>query len=92
MALKPDDFISKLSASLLNVARANSVDGVPQETAILNFATAIAKEVDAYIRTATVTVTALPGDVQVQGSPAAQANVAPLTFQGDGGAHPGGIS
>ena len=92
MALRPDDVISKLSVSRRDVARANSVDGVPQETAILNFATAIAKEVDAYIRTATVTVTALPGDVQVQGSPAAQANVAPLTFQGDGGAHPGGIS
>ncbi len=92
MALRPDEFIQKLSASLLNVAQANSVDGVSQKDAILNFATAIAKEVDAYIRTATVTVTALPGDVQVQGSPAAQANVSPLTFQGDGDAHPGGIS
>lgn len=55
-------------------------------------AEAIADAIDDYVKGAEVTVTALTGEIQVQGSPTAQANVAPLTFKGGDLTHTGGLS
>ena len=55
-------------------------------------ATAMANAIDTYVKGAEVTVTALTGEVSVQGSPTAQANVAPLTFKGGDALHVGGLS
>lgn len=45
-----------------------------------------------FVKSAEVTVTALTGEVAVQGSATAQANVAPLTFKGGDATHSGGLS
>lgn len=55
-------------------------------------ATALADAIDTYVKGAEVTVTALTGEVSVQGSPTAQENVAPLTFKGGDATHTGGLS
>lgn len=55
-------------------------------------ATALADAIDTYVKGAEVTVTALTGEVSVQGTPTAQANVAPLTFKGGDALHVGGLS
>lgn len=55
-------------------------------------ATAMADAIDTYVKGAEVTVTALTGEVAVQGSPTAQANVDPLTFKGGDALHVGGLS
>ena len=55
-------------------------------------ATAMANAIEAYVKGAEVTVTALKGEVTVQGSATAQANVAPLTFKGGDLTHTGGLS
>lgn len=55
-------------------------------------ATAMADAIEAYVKGAEVTVTALTGEVAVQGSATAQANVAPLTFKGGDLTHTGGLS
>ena len=52
----------------------------------------LADAIEAYVKGAEVTVTALTGEVSVQGSPTAQANVTPLTFKGGDGVHTGGLS
>lgn len=46
-------------------------------------AAALADAIDDYIKTAKVTVTALPGTIAVQGSATAQSNVAPITIEGN---------
>lgn len=46
-------------------------------------ADAIANAVDAYVKGATVTVTAPTGAIAVQGSATAQSNVAPITIEGE---------
>lgn len=46
-------------------------------------ATAIANAVDTYVKSAKVTVTAPTGAIQVQGSPSAQSNVAPIQIEGE---------
>ena len=55
-------------------------------------AEALADAIDSYVRGAEVTVTALTGEVAVQGTAAAQANVSPLTFKGGDSTHTGGLS
>ena len=45
-------------------------------------AEAISEAMDAYVRTATVSVTAITGKIAVQGSPTAQSNVVPITIEG----------
>ena len=45
-----------------------------------------------FVKSAEVTVTALTGEVSVQGSATAQQNVAPLTFKGGDATHSGGLS
>lgn len=56
-------------------------------------AEALADAIDSYVRGAEVTITALVGEVAVQGTAAeALANVAPLTFKGGDSTHTGGLS
>lgn len=80
MALDKDTLISDLETIF---SKSNSASEA---------ATAIADAIDKYVKTATVTITALTGEVQVQGSPSAQANVSPLTFTGGDTTHSGGLS
>ncbi|MBO5819406.1 MAG: hypothetical protein J6R21_06920 [Bacteroidales bacterium] len=55
-------------------------------------AEALANAIDAYVKGAVVTVTALPSEVAVEGSPSAQVNVYTLTFKGGDATHVGGLS
>lgn len=73
-----------LKSDLLEIfSKSNS----PEEAA-----QAIANAIDKYVKKATVTITALTGEVKVEGSPSAQANVATLTFTGGDDTHSGGLS
>lgn len=63
-------------------------DGNTPESA----ADALANAIDAYVRGAEVTITALPNEVSVVGSPSAQANAVPLTLKGGDATHVGGLS
>lgn len=46
-------------------------------------ANALANAIDAYVKTAKVTVTAPTGAIAVQGSPTAQSNVVPIQIEGE---------
>lgn len=92
MALNLKTFKADLKTALVTVNSQNNKDGVDSDTALENLANALAEKVDAYIRTAEVTVTALTGEVSVQGSPSAQSNVTALTFKGGDSTHTGGLS
>lgn len=45
-----------------------------------------------FVKSAEVTITALPNEVSVVGSPSAQANAVPLTLKGGDATHTGGLS
>ncbi len=45
-----------------------------------------------FVKGAEVTVTALTGEIAVQGSPTAQQNAAPITLKGGDATHTGGLS
>lgn len=79
MALVLQTFENSLTEKLVAAAKKNSKDGVTLESAMGELAKAIAGEVDAYIKTMTITIAS--GLVQVQGSPSAQANVAPIVIE-----------
>lgn len=79
MALVLQTFENSLTEKLVAAAKKNSKDGVTLENAMGELAKAIAGEVDAYIKTMTITIAS--GLVQVQGSPSAQANVAPIVIE-----------
>lgn len=55
-------------------------------------ATAMSNAIETYVKGAEVTVTALTGEIAVQGSPTAQANAAPITLKGGDTTHTGGLS
>lgn len=56
-------------------------------------AQAIANAIDKYVKTATVTITALPSEVAVtSASFVPSANASPLTFKGGDATHSGGLS
>ena len=76
---------SALKASLIEIMK---TDGNTPESA----ADALANAIDAYVRGAEVTITALPNEVSVVGSPSAQANAVPLTLKGGDATHNGGLS
>ena len=78
MALNLTTFKSNLKSSLKTAAEANAQNGVSLDTAMENLANAIAAEVDAYIKTMTITI--LSGMIQVEGTAAAQSNVAPIVI------------
>lgn len=52
----------------------------------------LADAFEGYVKSGTVTVTALTGQIQVQGSPTAQANAAPITITGESSTSTGGIT
>lgn len=64
-----------LKSSLKNImeSEGNNADSV---------ADALATAIDNYVKSAKVTVTAPTGAIQVQGSPSAQSNVAPIQIEG----------
>lgn len=76
---------SALKASIKSIMESSGNDAE-------SVATALADAIDTYVKGAEVTVTALTGEVSVQGTPTAQANVAPLTFKGGDALHVGGLS
>lgn len=80
MALVLKTFEESLTDKLVAAAKKNNKEGVTLEAAMGELAKAIAGEVDAYIKTMTITIAS--GLVQVQGSPSAQANVAPIIIEG----------
>lgn len=55
-------------------------------------AQALADIIYDFVKSAEVTITALIGEVSVEGSAVAQKNVAPLTFKGGDSTHSGGLS
>lgn len=57
MALNLAKFKTNLKASLLKAQKMNQKDGVDTDTALGNLADEIATEIDAYIKTATVSTT-----------------------------------
>lgn len=80
MALNLAAFKSSLKSALKEAASGNSADGVTLDDAMGSLADAIASEVDAYVKTMTITLA--PGVVMVQGSPTSQTNVAPIVVDG----------
>lgn len=76
---------SALKASIKSIMESSGNDAE-------SVATALADAIDTYVKGAEVTVTALTGEVSVQGSPTAQENVVPLTFKGGDTTHKGGLS
>lgn len=92
MALNLSDFKSKLKKALEDIDSANNKDGVEKTTALKNAADNLAIAIDAYIRTAEVTVTALPSEISVVGSATAQANAQPIQLKGGDATHTGGLS
>lgn len=79
MALVLKTFEESLTDKLVAAANKNNKEGVTLEAAMGELAKAIAGEVDAYIKTMTITIAS--GLVQVQGSPSAQANVLPIIIE-----------
>ena len=76
---------SALKASIKSIMESSGNDAE-------SVATALADAIDTYVKGAEVTVTALTGEVSVQGSPTAQENVVTLTFKGGDATHTGGLS
>lgn len=76
---------SKLKSSLKNM-----FESVPKNHDAA--AEMLANIIYDFVTSAEVTVTALTGEVAVEGTAAAQANVAPLTFKGNDATHVGGLS
>lgn len=79
MALVLQTFENSLTEKLVDAAKKNSKNGVTLENAMGELAKAIAGEVDAYIKTMTITIAS--GLVQVQGSPSAQSNGSPIVIE-----------
>lgn len=80
MALNLTAFKSSLKDALKEAANDNRADGVTIDEAMGNLADAIASEVDAYIKTMTITLAT--GVVQVEGTAASQSNAAPIVVDG----------
>lgn len=76
MALNLTKFKSDLKKDLKTAAEANSKNDVTLDQALERLANVVADNVDAYIKTMTITIAS--GLVQVQGSPSAQTNAAPI--------------
>jgi hypothetical protein len=71
-------FKSDLKNDLKTAAEANSKNDVTLDQALERLANVVADNVDAYIRTMTITIAS--GLVQVQGSPSAQTNATPIVI------------
>lgn len=80
MALVIESFKESLAGAMQAAAEQNMANPSTTEDAIRRLADAIAEQVDAYVKTMTITIAT--GLVQVQGTPSAQANVAPIIIEG----------
>lgn len=83
MALNLAKFKSNLKTALLNAQKKNQKDGVDTDTALGNLADEIATQVDAYIKTATVSVTVSSG-IEVQVTPSSGQGATTATGSGSG--------
>ena len=79
MALNLTKFKSDLKNDLKTAAEANSKNDVTLDQALERLANVVADNVDTYIKTMTITIASEL--VQVQGSPSAQANAAPIVIE-----------
>ena len=80
MALVVESFKDSLAGALQVAAEKNMEHPTTTEDAIRRLSDVIAEQVDAYVKTMTITIAT--GLVQVQGTPSAQANVAPIIIEG----------
>lgn len=87
MALKEKDFKDSMERIRNKMKTFDN-----NEDADKYFSEEMTKAIIELIKSAEVTVSAMPGDVQVEGSPSKQANLSPLTFKGNSGAYSGGLS
>ena len=78
MALNIETLKQNLRSSLKAAAEQNASEATTIEAAMNRIAEAIAGPVDTYIKTMTITIAT--GAVQVQGTAAAQSNVAPIVI------------
>lgn len=80
MALNKTTLATAIKAGIDAAFTAAANSETTPESVRQNYANAIADAFDTYVKTATITLA--PGTIQVQGSPSAQANVAPLIING----------
>lgn len=80
MALNIESFKDSLAGALQAAAEQNMANPTTTEGAMRRLADAIAEQVDAYVKTMTITIA--KGLVQVQGTPSAQENLAPIIIEG----------
>lgn len=83
MALNLAKFKTNLKTALLKAQKKNQKDGVDTDTALGNLANEIATEVDAYIKTATVSVTVAKG-IAVSVEPSSGQGATTATGSGTG--------
>ena len=79
-----------LDKNALKDALKNMFESRPDDDEVA--AEALAGIIYDFVKSAEVTITALPNEVAVVGSPSAQANAVPLTLKGGDATHTGGLS
>lgn len=83
MALNLAKFKTDLGTALKEAAALNDKDNVAKETALQNVANKLAEKIDAYIKTATVSVTVSSG-IAVQVTPSSGQGATTTTGSGTG--------
>lgn len=83
MALNLTKFKTDLGTALKEAAALNDKDNVAKETALQNVANKLAEKIDAYIKTATVSVTVSSG-IAVQVTPSSGQGATTATGSGTG--------
>lgn len=83
MALNLTKFKKDLGTALKEAAALNDKDNVEKETALQNVANKLAEKIDAYIKTATVSVTVSSG-IEVQVTPSSGQGATTSTGSGSG--------
>lgn len=83
MALNLAKFKTDLGTALKEAAALNDKDNVEKETALQNVANKLAEKIDAYIKTATVSVTVSSG-IAVQVTPSSGQGATVATGSGTG--------
>lgn len=83
MALNLAKFKTDLGTALKEAAAINDKDNVAKETALQNVANKLAEKIDAYIKTATVSVTVSSG-IAVQVTPSSGQGATTSTGSGTG--------
>lgn len=83
MSLNLAQFKTDLGTALKEAASLNDKDNVSKETALQNVANKLAEKIDAYIKTATVSVTVSSG-IEVQVTPSSGQGATIATGSGTG--------